>query len=152
VEDLCTRLLDQARPKIPQVRPAVAALQVAQRLERAGQELGGLAEIVRSRRGRAFGDTALVSLADGVRARLTDAVEGFIAKDADRAQAVLAQQSNAEMHQRNLIESTLRRAAGDPRSIGSDLTLLAAARHLERMSGLAADIADATVREVSTRR
>lgn len=47
--------------------------------------------------------------------------------------------------QRALIESALRGAAEDPRSIGADLTLLAVGRHLERVSDSAADIADLTV-------
>ncbi len=151
VEELGGHLLNQAWPGTQQVRRAVATLQASQHLERVGQEVGALAAIVSSRGGHPLWEApALAALSVGARARLRDAVESLLAMDIVRAQGVLAQQSHAEMHQRNLIESLLRRAADDPRSIGLDLTLLAVGRHLERVSELAGDIADLTVRNAES--
>ncbi len=147
VEELCALLVQQARPKSRQVLPAVATLQVAQFLERVSQDVAAIGEIVRSRGGHPVGEVSvLAALADGARERLAAAVEGFVAHDTVRAHALLAEATRAEMLQRNLIESLLRRSADDPRSIGGDLTLLAVARHLERVNDFASDIAGVTVR------
>jgi phosphate transport system protein len=147
VEDAVVQLLATQQPMARDLRLLMAALKIANDLERVGDHAVNIAQSVE--RLIAFRpitpEPELVEMARQAGTMLADAMEAFVRGDAAAGRAICRRDDQVDALHRSMFRILLTHMAEDPRLIGVAIELLLVSRNLERVADLATNIAEDVV-------
>jgi phosphate transport system protein len=147
VEDACIDLLALQQPMARDLRMLVAAIKIANDLERVGDHAVNLAESAeRLARGRPIApEPEIVEMARLARDMLADALEAFVRADAAAGREVCLRDDTVDALNKSVFRILLTHMMEDPATIGTGLELLLVSRNLERVADLATNVAEEVV-------
>jgi phosphate transport system protein len=147
VEDAVVQLLATQQPMARDLRLLMAALKIANDLERVGDHAVNIAQSVE--RLIAFRpitpEPELIEMARQAGTMLADAMEAFVRGDAAAGRAICRRDDQVDALHRSMFRILLTHMAEDPRLIGVAIELLLVSRNLERVADLATNIAEDVV-------
>jgi phosphate transport system protein len=147
VEDAVVQLLATQQPMARDLRLLMAALKIANDLERVGDHAVNIAQSVE--RLIAFRpitpEPELVEMARQAGTMLADAMEAFVRGDAAAGRAICRRDDQVDALHRSMFRILLTHMAEDPHLIGVAIELLLVSRNLERVADLATNIAEDVV-------
>ena len=147
VEDAVVQLLATQQPMARDLRLLMAALKIANDLERVGDHAVNIAQSVE--RLLAFRpitpEPELIEMARQAGTMLADAMEAFVRGDAAAGRAICRRDDQVDALHRSMFRILLTHMAEDPRLIGAAIELLLVSRNLERVADLATNIAEDVV-------
>jgi phosphate transport system protein len=147
VEEACIDLLALQQPMAKDLRMLVAAIKIANDLERVGDHavnLGQSAERLAGTRPIAP-EPEIVEMARLAREMLSDALEAFVRGDAAAARVVCMRDDKVDALNRSVFRILLTHMMEDPHIIGAALELFLVSRNLERVADLATNIGEDVV-------
>ena len=152
IERRTIRLIALRQPVAQDLRRTVAAMKIAQNLER----IGDLAKNI-AKRGAVLADTEPVTpltrsidrMGRLVAGRLKEVLDAYTTGDIDRAISVWSQDDEVDEHYDSLFRELLTYMMGDPRTITAGAHLLFIAKNLERIGDHATNIAEIVHYEIS---
>jgi phosphate transport system protein len=147
VEDAVVALLATQQPMARDLRLLMAALKIANDLERVGDHAVNIAQSVE--RLLAYRpitpEPELVEMARQARTMLSDALEAFVRGDAAAGRAICRRDDHVDALHRSMFRILLTHMAEDAHVIGAAIELLLVSRNLERVADLATNIAEDVV-------
>jgi len=147
IEEACIDLLALQQPMAKDLRMLVAAIKIANDLERVGDHavnLGQSAERLARTRPIAP-EPEIVEMARLAREMLSDALEAFVRGDAAAARDVCMRDDKVDALNRSVFRILLTHMMEDPHIIGAALELFLVSRNLERVADLATNIGEDVV-------
>jgi phosphate transport system protein len=147
IEDQVVRLLATQQPMARDLRLLMAALKIANDLERVGDHAVNVAqsaERLTSTRPIAP-EPELVEMMRQARTMLADALDAFVRGDAQAGRAICKRDDQVDALNRSVFRILLTHMAEDAHVIGAALELLLVSRNLERVADLATNIAEDVV-------
>ena len=147
IEEACIDLLALQQPMAKDLRMLVAAIKIANDLERVGDHavnLGQSAERLAGTRPIAP-EPEIVEMARLAREMLSDALEAFVRGDAAAARDVCMRDDKVDALNRSVFRILLTHMMEDPHIIGAALELFLVSRNLERVADLATNIGEDVV-------
>ena len=147
IEEICIDLLALQQPMARDLRMLVAAIKIANDLERVGDHAVNLAQsaerLIRSR--PIAPEPEIVEMARLARDMLADALEAFVREDAAGGREVCLRDDKVDALNRSVFRILLTHMMEDPGSISTGLELFLVSRNLERVADLATNIAEEVV-------
>jgi phosphate transport system protein len=147
VEDAVVQLLATQQPMARDLRLLMAALKIANDLERVGDHAVNIAQSVE--RLLAYRpitpEPELIEMARQARTMLSDALEAFVRGDAVAGRAICRRDDHVDALHRSMFRILLTHMAEDAHMIGAAIELLLVSRNLERVADLATNIAEDVV-------
>jgi phosphate transport system protein len=147
IEEICIDLLALQQPLARDLRMLVAAIKIANDLERVGDHAVNLAQsaerLIRSR--PIAPEPEIVEMARLARDMLADALEAFVREDAAGGREVCLRDDKVDALNRSVFRILLTHMMEDPHSIGAGLELFLVSRTLERVADLATNIGEDVV-------
>jgi len=147
IEEVCIDLLALQQPMARDLRMLVAAIKIANDLERVGDHAVNLAQsaerLIRSR--PIAPEPEIVEMARLARDMLADALEAFVRGDAAAGREVCLRDDKVDALNRSVFRILLTHMMEDPHSIGAGLELFLVSRNLERVADLATNIGEDVV-------
>jgi phosphate transport system protein len=147
VEDAVVQLLATQQPMARDLRLLMAALKIANDLERVGDHAVNIAQSVE--RLLAYRpitpEPELVEMARQAGTMLADAMEAFVRGDAAAGRAICRRDDQVDALHRSMFRILLTHMAEDAHLIGAAIELLLVSRNLERVADLATNIAEDVV-------
>jgi phosphate transport system protein len=152
IEKRTIRLIALRQPVAQDLRRTVAAMKIAQNLER----IGDLAKNI-AKRGAVLADSEPITpltrsierMGRLVAGRLKEVLDAYTTGDIDRAVAVWSSDDEVDEHYDSLFRELLTYMMGDPRTITAGAHLLFIAKNLERIGDHATNIAEIVHYEIS---
>jgi phosphate transport system protein len=147
VEDAVVQLLATQQPMARDLRLLMAALKIANDLERVGDHAVNIAQSVErlSASRPITPEPELVEMARQAGTMLADAMEAFVRGDAAAGRAICRRDDQVDALHRSMFRILLTHMAEDPHVIGAAIELLLVSRNLERVADLATNIAEDVV-------
>ena len=147
IEEACIDLLALQQPMAKDLRMLVAAIKIANDLERVGDHAVNMAESAErlTRAHPIAPEPEIVEMARLAREMLADALEAFVRGDAVAGREVCLRDDKVDALNRSVFRILLTHMMEDPHSIGTGLELLLVSRNLERVADLATNIAEDVV-------
>jgi phosphate transport system protein len=147
IEEVCIDLLALQQPMARDLRMLVAAIKIANDLERVGDHAVNLAQSAeRLNEKRAIApEPEIVEMARLARDMLADALEAFVRGDAVAGREICRRDDKVDALNRSVFRILLTHMMEDPHSIGAGLELFLVSRNLERVADLATNIAEDVV-------
>jgi len=147
VEEACIDLLALQQPMAKDLRMLVAAIKIANDLERVGDHAVNLAQSAeRLARSRPIApEPEIIEMARLAREMLSDALEAFVRGDAAAGREVCLRDDKVDALNRSVFRILLTHMMEDPHSISAGLELFLVSRNLERVADLATNIAEDVV-------
>jgi phosphate transport system protein len=147
VEDAVVQLLATQQPMARDLRLLMAALKIANDLERVGDHAVNIAQSVeRLLVYRPITpEPELLEMARQARTMLADALEAFVRGDAAAGRAICRRDDHVDALHRSMFRILLTHMAEDAHVIGAAIELLLVSRNLERVADLATNIAEDVV-------
>jgi phosphate transport system protein len=147
LEEVCIDLLALQQPMARDLRMLVAAIKIANDLERVGDHAVNLAQSAErlSERRPIVPEPEIIEMARLARDMLADALEAFVREDAVAGRRVCMQDDKVDALNRSVFRILLTHMMEDPHSIGAGLELFLVSRNLERVADLATNIAEDVV-------
>jgi phosphate transport system protein len=144
IEKLCLNLLATQNPTAIDLRTVVAALNIITELERMGDYVKGIGQIVlRIEPQQAIAPLQkTVDLARFVGGMLNTALGAFVEEDADAAHRIFEMDDQADHMYRELFESIIQAMIARDVGVHSGMHLLFAAHNLERIGDRVTNIAE----------
>jgi phosphate transport system protein len=147
VEEACIDLLALQQPMASDLRMLVAAIKIANDLERVGDHAVNLAQsaerLAKSR--HIAPEPEIVEMARLAREMLSDALEAFVRGDAAAGRQVCLQDDKVDALNRSVFRILLTHMMEDPHVIGAAMELFLVSRNLERVADLATNIGEDVV-------
>ncbi|HEY9383596.1 MAG TPA: phosphate signaling complex protein PhoU [Gemmatimonadales bacterium] len=147
IEEVCIDLLALQQPLARDLRMLVAAIKIANDLERVGDHAVNLAQsaerLIRSR--PIAPEPEIVEMARLARDMLADALEAFVREDSAGGREVCLRDDKVDALNRSVFRILLTHMMEDPHSIGAGLELFLVSRNLERVADLATNIGEDVV-------
>jgi phosphate transport system protein len=147
LEEVCIDLLALQQPMARDLRMLVAAIKIANDLERVGDHAVNLAQsaerLIQSR--PIAPEPEIVEMARLARDMLADALEAFVRGDAVAGREVCLRDDKVDALNRSVFRILLTHMMEDPHSIGAGLELFLVSRNLERVADLATNIGEDVV-------
>lgn len=146
-DELCLRILARRQPVASDLRFITIALKIVTDLERIGDVCVNICE----RAIELNEEPPLKSLADlphmteTIEAMVHDALDAFVAGDADKAQLVIERDRMVDAYYAQAFRELLTYMIEDARNISRAMSLQAVAKHLERIGDHATNLAEAVV-------
>ena len=153
VDDRCFKLLALHQPMAADLRAIVAAVKINTDLERVGDLAVNIAEAAK----RYLQHSPVKPLIDIPRmaeiaqAMLRDALDAFVRRDVDMAEAVIGQDDTLDGLKTQIFRELLTYMLSDPETIEPALDLILISRHLERIGDHATNVAEDVIFMVSAR-
>ena len=152
IERRTIRLIALRQPVAQDLRRTVAAMKIAQNLER----IGDLAKNI-AKRGAVLADSEPITpltrsierMGRLVAGRLKEVLDAYTTADLERAIAVWSRDDEIDEHYDSLFRELLTYMMGDPRTITAGAHLLFIAKNLERIGDHATNIAEIVHYEIS---
>lgn len=150
VEERGVHLIATQQPIAGDLRFIISVLYIAVELERMGDYCVGIGKIVQLHEGKGLLKPLidLPRLRDVVREMLRDAVDAFIERDADKAEAVARRDDEVDALYDQVYRELLTFMLNDPRTIDRATWLIWVAHNFERMGDRIQNICERTVFEV----
>jgi phosphate transport system protein len=147
IEEVCIDLLALQQPMAKDLRMLVAAIKIANDLERVGDHAVNLAQSAeRLMEKRPIApEPEIVEMARMARDMLADALEAFVRGDAVAGREVCLRDDKVDALNRSVFRILLTHMMEDPHSIGAGLELFLVSRNLERVADLATNIGEDVV-------
>jgi phosphate transport system protein len=147
IEEICIDLLALQQPMARDLRMLVAAIKIANDLERVGDHAVNLAQSAeRLAQSRPIApEPEIIEMARLARDMLADALEAFVREDATAGRAVCRQDDKVDALNRSVFRILLTHMMEDPHIIGAGLELFLVSRNLERVADLATNIGEDVV-------
>ncbi|HEV8356721.1 MAG TPA: phosphate signaling complex protein PhoU [Gemmatimonadales bacterium] len=147
IEEMCIDLLALQQPMAKDLRMLVAAIKIANDLERVGDHAVNLAQSAeRLATSRPIApEPEIVEMARLAREMLSDALEAFVRGDAVAGRDVCMRDDKVDALNRSVFRILLTHMMEDPHSIGAGLELFLVSRNLERVADLATNIGEDVV-------
>jgi phosphate transport system protein len=147
VEEMVTNLLALHQPVARDLRLILAALKIANDLERVGDHAVNIAQSTeRLLTHRMITPVPeLVEMARIAREMLADALNAFVRGDAATGRAVCARDDQVDALNDSMFRILITHMAEDPHTIGTAIELFLVSRNLERVADLATNIAEDVV-------
>jgi phosphate transport system protein len=147
VEEACIDLLALQQPMAKDLRMLVAAIKIANDLERVGDHAVNLAQSAeRLARSRPIApEPEIIEMARLAREMLADALEAFVRGDAAAGREVCLRDDKVDALNRSVFRILLTHMIEDPHIIGPALELILVSRNLERVADLATNIGEDVV-------
>ena len=147
VEEACIDLLALQQPMAKDLRMLVAAIKIANDLERVGDHAVNLAQSAeRLARSRPIApEPEIIEMARLAREMLSDALEAFVRGDAAAGREVCMRDDKVDALNRSVFRILLTHMMEDPHIIGAALELFLVSRNLERVADLATNIGEDVV-------
>jgi phosphate transport system protein len=153
IDARCFKLLALHQPMAADLRAIVAAVKINTDLERVGDLAVNIAEAAK----RYLGHPPVKPLIDIPRmgdiaqGMLRDALDAFVRRDIELAEAVLAEDDALDALKTQIFRELLTYMISDPTTIEPSLDLILISRHLERIGDHATNIAEDVIFMVSAR-
>ena len=152
IERKAIRLIALRQPMANDLRRTVAAMKIANNLERVGDLAKNIAK-----RGLVLIETepmtpltrSIERMGRLVSGRLKDVLDAYTSSDVERAVAVWSRDDEVDEHYNSLFRELLTYMMGDPRTITACAHLLFVAKNLERMGDHATNIAEIVHYEIT---
>lgn len=153
LDDRCFKLLALHQPMAADLRAIVAAVKINTDLERVGDLAVNIAEAVRRylRHPPVKELIDIPRMADIAQGMLRDALDAFVRRDTDLAQAVLEADDSLDALKTQVFRELLTYMLQDPHTIEPSLDLILISRHLERVGDHATNVAEDVIFMVSAR-
>jgi phosphate transport system protein len=147
VDELALMILATRQPVASDLRFITMALKAVTDLERIGDLAGGIAKraLELNRLQPLKPNANLMDLAALVQRNLGAALDAFVAKDAERATAVITADAEIDRLNANLFAELLARVATDPATVTRVLPLSSVSRYLERIGDHVKNLAEEVV-------
>jgi phosphate transport system protein len=147
VEEACIDLLALQQPMAKDLRMLVAAIKIANDLERVGDHAVNLAQSAeRLARSRPIApEPEIIEMARLAREMLSGALEAFVRGDAAAGREVCLRDDKVDALNRSVFRILLTHMMEDPHIIGAALELFLVSRNLERVADLATNIGEDVV-------
>lgn len=147
VDELAMRILAIRQPVARDLRFITTALKIVVDLERIGDLCVNICErVIELNEEPPLAPVAdLTSLADEATALLRDALDALVARDVDRATALLARDALIDAHYAEIFQGVLDQMARDPASIFRATRVQSIAKYLERIGDHATNVAESVV-------
>jgi phosphate transport system protein len=146
-DDLCLRILARRQPVASDLRFITIALKLVTDLERIGDLAVNICERVLELNQepplRPYDD--LCRMAAAVQGMLREALDAFVAGDAQRAQQVIEQDRAVDAYYAQIFRDLLTHMMEDPRSISRGTRIQSIAKYLERIGDHATNLAEMVV-------
>lgn len=144
IEEACLRLIATQQPAAGDLRATMAAVSIATDIERMADHATGIAKTVR-RMGPAAppaGLPDLTPMAAAARRMLRASLDAYVARDAEAARRVAAEDDEIDHLYKALFDDLLQRMAKDPAVIPPCTYLLWCGHNLERVGDRVTNIAE----------
>jgi len=147
IEELCVNLLALQQPMARDLRMLMAALKIANDLERVGDHAVNIAQAAeRLTQSRPITpEPEIVEMARLAREMLSDALEAFIRGDAAAGREVCLRDDKVDSLNRSVFRILLTHMMEDPHMIGAGMELFLVSRNLERIADHATNIGEDVV-------
>lgn len=147
IEERCLALLARHQPMARDLRLLVAAMRIANDLERVGDHAVNIAESATrvSDARAALPAPEIEEMARLTRRMLSDAMDAFVKGDAAAGREICLRDDQVDALNRSTYKILLAEMKGDAKVIASALELLLVARNLERVADLATNVAEGVV-------
>lgn len=147
IEDACIGLIALQQPMARDLRILIAALKIANDLERVGDHAVNIAQsAARLTETRAITpEPELVEMARIARTMLSDALEAYVRGDANAGREVCGRDDQVDALHRSVFRILLTHMMEDQRMISAALELQLVSRNLERIADLATNVAEGVV-------
>ncbi len=147
IEEVCIDLLALQQPMARDLRMLVAAIKIANDLERVGDHAVNLAQSAERliQAPPIAPEPEIVEMARLARGMLADALEAFVRGDAAAGREVCLRDDKVDALNRSVFRILLTHMMEDPHSIGAGLELFLVSRNLERVADLATNIGEDVV-------
>lgn len=147
IEEVCIDLLALQQPMAKDLRMLVAAIKIANDLERVGDHAVNLAQSAQRllEKRPIAPEPEIVEMARMAREMLADALEAFVRGDAVAGREVCLRDDKVDALNRSVFRILLTHMMEDPHSIGAGLELFLVSRNLERVADLATNIGEEVV-------
>ena len=151
IEEHAIHLIATQQPIAGDLRTIVAVLSVLPELERMGDYCAGIGKIVLLHEGRPLLKPLvdIPRMASVCRGMLGDAVDAFIARDAERARSVALRDDQVDRLYDQVYRELLTFMLNDPRTIDRATWLIWVAHNLERIADRIQNICERTVYEAT---
>ena len=151
IEDRAIELIAGQQPVAGDLRLIVAVLSVIVELERIGDYCAGIARVVLLHEDRPLLKPLIdvPRMATLVRELLRDAIDAFIARDAEQAESVARRDDEVDQLYDQVYRELLTFMLNDPRTIDRATWLIWVAHNLERIGDRTQNICERTVYEVT---
>ncbi len=147
-DELCTQILARWQPVASDLRFVTIALKMVTDLERIGDLAVNVCERVAdmAERPQPWDFAAIERMSDLVRAMIHDAIEAFVAADADQAQKVIDRDEEVDELYHTLFRALVATMKQDPATLVRDgIHVLSVAKWVERMADHATNLAEQVV-------
>jgi len=147
IEEMGAHLITLQQPALGDLRAVLAALGIAEELERIGDHAEGIAQLVTRLSSAPSRETllGLAGLAALARVQLQAALDAYRAGDQVRARTVWAGDDAVDNLHNRLVQSLLTAMTGDQEELATDTYLLWVAHNLERIGDRAGNICERVV-------
>lgn len=147
IDELCLRLLALRQPAASDLRFITLALKIVTDLERIGDLSVNVAERAAQLNNEApfDGQLDLPRMAEIAEAMLKEALDSFVARDANRARAVVARDNEVDDLYHDIFRELIGKMATQPEFTARGTSLLFIAKHLERMADHATNVAEMVI-------
>jgi phosphate transport system protein len=145
IERKAIRLIALRQPMANDLRRTVAAMKIANNLERVGDLAKNIAKrglVLIEAEPMTPLNRSIERMGRLVSARLKEVLDAFTSSDVDRAVAVWSRDDEVDEHYNSLFRELLTYMMGDPRTITACAHLLFVAKNLERIGDHATNIAE----------
>jgi phosphate transport system protein len=153
IDDRCVKLLALHQPVAADLRAVVAAVKINSDLERVGDLAVNIAEATNRYLQHAPVKPLIdiPRMGDIAQHMLRDALDAFVRRDVQLAEAVLAQDDQLDALKTQIFRELLTFMLATPETIEPALDLILISRHLERIGDHATNIAEDVIFMVSAR-
>ncbi|MGQ0603029.1 MAG: phosphate signaling complex protein PhoU, partial [Anaerolineales bacterium] len=144
IEEECLRLIATQQPAAGDLRTAMALVSIVTDIERMGDHATGIAKTV-IRVGKAAPAKPLVDLlpmADAARKMFRDSLDAFIARDAEAARRIAAEDDVVDAMYKQVFDELIALMARDSANVAPGTYLLWCGHNLERLGDRVTNIAE----------
>jgi phosphate transport system protein len=147
VDDLCLRVLARRQPVASDLRFVTMALKVVTDLERMGDLGVNICERIMelNEEPPLMPYHELVDMAESAQEMLREALDAFVAADADRAQAIVERDSKVDAYYATIFRELLTYMMENPRNIYRATRVQSIAKYIERIADHATNLAEMVV-------
>jgi phosphate transport system protein len=147
IEEAVVRLLATQQPMAKDLRLLMAAMKIANDLERVGDHAVNIAQSAeRLLKERLVApEPELVEMGRQARKMLSDALDAFVRGDAGLGREICRRDDSVDALHHSVFRIVITHMMEDPRTIGPGMELVLVSRNLERVADLATNIAEDVV-------